>query len=576
MPHQTPFLPSCRRCGRVARTAPTTVALAAAALLAMASQAASGLEIGSDNPDLKVRWDTTVKYSNAFRVKSASPALISNASTDSTSPLYFPNMDDGDRNFRRGLISNRLDLLSEFDVNYRGFGGRVSAAGWYDTVYNRGTANTSPGTSNSVPYNEFTSETRRLQGRDAEVLDAFVFGKADLGGMPLSVKLGKLNQLYGESFMMGFNGIAAAQGAIDVIKAVAVPNSQFKEFMRPTNQIAVQLQIRPDVTVGAYYMLDWEADRLPATGSYFSNVDFLAGGAQRLIVGSMPLGNIGFFREDDMKAKSSGQGGLQLRWHAGEVDLGVYAVRWNEHGPQLYLHPYTTTAPLASTNGLGLQVGTYQWVFHEGVRAFGASFSTTLGNVNLAGEASIRSNASLDSDAQVDLARTANNSDNPLYAVGKTAHAQVSWIASLGPSFLAREADFVGELAWNRLLSVTKNPAALNPVATRDALNVRMVFEPKYRQIYPGLDLSVPVGLGYGLHGNSAAVGAFLGKNTGDLSLGLNGNYLGVWNFGLGYTHYIGKAATFLAADASGTYHRSWQQSNADRDFVSFNVRRTF
>ena len=51
---------------------------------------------------------------------------------------------------------------------------------------------------------------------------------------------------------------------------------------------------------------------------------------------------------------------------------------------------------------------------------------------------------------------------------------------------LAREVDFVGEIAWNRRLSVDKNPGALNPNATRDATNIRMVFEPKYRQVLPG------------------------------------------------------------------------------------------
>jgi len=268
-----------------------------------------------------------------------------------------------------------------------------------------------------------------------------------------------------------------------------------------------------------------------------------------------------------MKARKTGQFGLQLRFHAGDVDYGLYAVQWNDHGPSgLYLHPFATPVGSAS----GLQVGTYQWVFHEGIRALGGSFSTTLGNVNLSGEVSYRSNTPLDSDAQLDVAG-ANNSGNPLYAVGKSAHANLNWIASIGPSFLAREADFVGEVAWNRRLSITKNAAALNPNATRDASNIRFVFEPKYRQVVPGMDLSVPVGVGYGLDGNSSVVGAFLGKGIGDLSVGLNGSYLDVWRFGLNLTHYFGSAAPFIEAG-----HRSFKQQYADRDYLSFNLRRTF
>ena len=546
--------------------------LAAAALLCLASPAALAFEFDTGNPDVKVMWDTTVKYSNAFRLQNPSQAIVGGANYDTTSAGYFPNTDDGSRNFKRGLISNRLDLLSELDVSYRGFGARVSAAGWYDTVYQRGhNDNDSPTTANpvSVAYNQFPEDTKRLHGRDAEVLDAFVFGKFKLGQMAASVRVGKHTLLYGESLMMGFNGIAAAQAPIDVVKAVSVPNAQFKEFMLPVNQVSGQLQISPNVTVGGYYMLDWKGDRLPGAGSYFSGMDALAAGGERLIVGYAPgVGNVSFYREGDMSPKKSGQGGLQVKFHVGEVDYGLYAVRWNDRGPSgLYLHPFAG-APVVSANGM--QVGTYQWVFHEGIRAVGGSVNTTLGNVNLGGEVSFRSNAPLDSDAQLDLAG-ANNNSNPLYAVGKSAHAQINWIASIGPTFLSREADFVGEIAWNRRLSITKNAAAMNPNATRDASNIRFIFEPKYRQAMPGLDLSVPVGVGYGLSGNSSVVGPFLGQHTGDISVGLNGSYLDVWRFGLNVTHYFGSAAPFIDGG-----HRSWRQSSADRDFLSFNVRRTF
>ncbi len=545
-------------------------ALAAAVLLGVLCAPAAAFEVDTGNPELKVLWDTTLKYSNAFRLERPSQAIIGGANVDSSAPGYFPNTDDGSRNFKRGLISNRLDILSELDVSYGGLGARVSAAGWYDSVYQRGhNENDSPGTANpsSVPYNEFTADTRRLHGRDAEVLDAFVIGKFKLGAMPTSLRLGKHTLLYGESLMLGANGIAAAQAPIDVVKAVTVPNAQFKEFMMPINQLSGQIQLTPEVMVGGYYMLDWEGDRLPGSGSYFSGMDSVGTGGERLIVGFSPAGNVFFQREADRQAKKSGQGGAQVRFHVGDVDLGLYAVQWNDRGPSgLYLHPFA--APVGGPTGL--QVGTYQWVFHEGIRAVGASFTSTLGNVNLAGEVSLRSNTPLDSDAQLDLAG-ADNSSHPLYAVGRSAHVNFNWIASIGPSFLSREADFVGEIGWNRRLSITKNAAALNPNATRDATNIRFVFEPKYRQVLPGLDLSVPIGVGYGLDGNSSVVGPFLGKHTGDISLGLNGAYLDVWRFGLNVTHYVGEAGPFIAGG-----HRSFLQSNADRDYLSFNLRRTF
>lgn len=565
-------IPTARGSVRTTRTRhrPALSRVAMAALLGLGATTAQAFEVETGNPDLKVLWDTTVKYSTGFRLKNPSPAIVEGANYDPASPGYFPNTDDGSRNFKRGLVSSRLDLLSELDVAYQNVGFRVSAAGWYDSVYQSRNDNNSPATANpiSVGSNQFTDATRRLHGGDAEILDAFVFGKFKLGSMPAMGRLGKHTLVYGESLMLGANGIAAAQASIDVVKAATVPNAQFKEFMMPINQLSGQVQVTPGVMLGGYYMLDSMSDRLPGSGSYYSFMDALADGGERLIVGSSPAGNVSFHRQADMKAKKSGQFGTQLRFSHADVDYGLYAVQWNDHGPSgLYLHP-SSGAP--SVTASGVQIGTYQFVYHEGIRALGGSFSTTLGNVNVSGEASFRSNTPLDSDAQLDLAG-ANNSSNPLYAVGKSAHAQVNWIASLGPSFLAREADFVGEIAWNRLLSVTKNRAALNPNATRDATNIRVIFEPKYRQVMSGVDLSVPVGLGYGISGNSSVVGAFLGKGIGDISVGLNGSYLDVWRFGLNLTHYFGKAGAFIEAG-----HRTFKQSYADRTYLSLNVRRTF
>ncbi|NDY90261.1 DUF1302 domain-containing protein [Ideonella sp. TBM-1] len=530
----------------------------------------SAFQIDTEDPDLRILWDTTVKYSAGFRMEKASSAIVGGGNYDTSSSGYFPNTDDGSRNFGKGLVSSRLDLLTELDLQYKRSGFRVTGAAWRDGVYRGRNDNDSAGTANplSVAHDDFTAATRKLHGGDAEVLDAFVFTRFDLGDMPASVRLGKHTLLLGESFMLGANGMAAAQAPIDVVKAATVPNSQFKEFMMPVNQVSGQLQVSPDVTVSAYYMLDWKSDRLPGSGSYFSFMDALGTGGERLIVGYSPAGNVGFDREADLTPKKKGQWGAQMRFHVGDTDYSLLAAQWNDHGPSgLYLHPHASP----TVDGQGVHVGTYQWVFHEGIKAVGAGFSTTLGSVNLAGEMSYRWNTPLDSDAQVDATRSANNTDAPLYAVGKSLHAQVSWIASLAQTWLAPDTDFVGELAFNRTLSVTRNAAALNPNSTRDAANLRMVLEPKYRQVMPGVDLSVPVGLGYGLHGNSRAVGAFMGKGVGDLSVGLNGAYLDVWRFGLNYTHYLGEAAPFIDGG-----HRAFKQSYADRDYLSLFVRRTF
>ena len=52
--------------------------------------------------------------------------------------LTIPIVDDGDRNFSNSsLVTNRLDVLSEFDLVWRKkYGFRVSGAVWFDAAYN--------------------------------------------------------------------------------------------------------------------------------------------------------------------------------------------------------------------------------------------------------------------------------------------------------------------------------------------------------------------------------------------------------------------------------------------------------
>lgn len=525
-------------------------------------------EIDTGVPELKLRWDNSFKLSNAFRVKDRSDRLVADV-----------NLDDGDRNFDKGLISNRFDLLSEVDVGWRNLGLRVSGAAWYDTVYNRRNDHDNPASSNnlSVAGNRFSEDTRRLHGRKAEFLDAFVFGRTELGDMPLTVRLGRHTVVYGESLFFGSNGIAAAQGPVDLVKLLTVPSSQFKEILRPVEQISSVLQISKQFTLGAYYQFKFRETLIPGAGSYLSGFDFVGEGAERFIVGG-PLvpggGAAAFHRGPDVNARDSGQGGVQLRWSptGSEWEFGLYAARYHDKGAALYL------TPDAVPDGVSGRVGSIQQVYHEGIRTYGASATTSIGQLNLALEASLRDNVALVSDPQVVLPGvSANNGSRPLYAVGKTAHAQMSGIYVLSQTALWDAGVFLGEVAWNRRLSIDRNPAALDPNTTRDAAALRFIFEPSYFQVLDGLDVSVPIGVGYNFYGRSSSIFNFNGGSSkgGDFSIGLKGLYQSVWQFGLTYTGFFGASDGFLTPANSPTPVLSYKQFYKDRNFLAFSLQRT-
>ncbi|CAN7740463.1 DUF1302 domain-containing protein [Variovorax sp. LjRoot290] len=562
---------------RQASPRPGRTATALAAAFAAGAAQAVGIDLGES--DWSLRFDNTVKAGLMARTQNADPALVNSFRllVPGVSASAFPqalNFNAGDDNFRkRGLVSQRVDLLSEFDAVYRkDYGLRLSAATWYDAAY-RGTTDAADPVNGQTPINEFPEHTRRLAGRKAEVLDAFVFGSFDLGdSRRLTTRLGRHALQYGESLFFGDNGIARAQGPIDILKLLGSPNAQFKEIIRPVPQLSAQFQVTPEVSVGGYAQFRWEADRLPPSGSYFSTTNIPWGSEQPEFVGIPNVGNFGLLPGGDRKPKNSGQFGLQLKWRLDDTDLGFYAARYHDKGGQLYgrLNPAGTPGPG------GTLPGDWYFVFPEAVKVYGVSASRSVGDFNFAGEASVRDNMPLRSTNM--LYGFFPGQPQPRYATGRTAHLNLSTLASFGPSFISRESSLVAEIAWNRVLHKTDPDGELDAGRTRDATALQLIFTPTYRQALPGLDLSIPIGLRYTLDGRSS-VTAWDARGNGSVNVGLEGNYLGVWQFALNYTHFIGKAVPFVDFSPSlngGSPIFGHGNALADRDFVSLTLRRTF
>lgn len=558
-------------------------ALKIALLCSAVSPASAWAGLSWDVADgVKLDWSNALRYSAASRVSERDSELLANPASNQQSP----NLDDGNQNFSTGLISNRLELFSELDlVSEGGLGARVSALGWYDSVYN--SDNDNPGFAGgafpnhtSRDYDEFTKDTRDQHGRDVEIRDAFLFGRFDLAGMPLSVRLGQHSLLWGESLFLASNGIAGAQSPFDITRLLEDPTTEAKEFVLPVPQISMQLELSDTLTFAAYYQFRHRQNRIPAVGSYFSTSDIAGEGAERLLLGP----SFAAERGSDMDADDSGQFGVQLRWQLGETDLGFYALRYHDKDSQVVTRPGQPFGPFGP-----VLPTSYQLAYHEDSTLYGISASRSFGDVNLAAEASIRKDQSLASSHAADISGLpfpgvpgpTDNNGNPAYAVGDTAHINVSSIWSVPRTPLWGEASMVAEIAWTRLLHCEKNcddtpfgQAALDPNATRDAWTMRAVFEPMYRQVLPGLDLSVPIGIGYTPKGSRNILGpwAVPAENGGDFTIGVNGVYMGAWDLNLAYTNFFGSTGTVL--DGEGSY--SYQQARADRDFVVFTVRHSF
>jgi hypothetical protein len=493
-----------------------------------------------DNGDIQIRWDNTVRYSAAVRLTPPDKALISD-----------PNADDGDRNFRPGIASNRLDLLSEFDVLDGSLGFHASAAGWYDTVYHQRNGNDSPSTFNpvSVPHNQFTRAVQTLHGADVELLDAFLHGNISAGQNLLSFRVGRDTTLWGESLFFAQNGIAAGQAPVDEIKELNSPTIYAKEVFLPVDQASVIFEMPNSLTLSAYYQFEWRKDRVPGSGSFFSAFDYLDAGGERYIVSPGKY----LLRSRDQRPPELGQFGVRLQFAAGDFTVGLYALRFNSKVPQVYLRPANSTS--------GVDVGTYNLAYPEGISLYGASVSGYLLDLNFAGEVSLRTHMPLGSNPiEVPSGSAADNREHALYPIGDTLHAQVSSIETIAPNSIWESADVGVELAAVERLAVTQNAATLDPSRTPFAMSVRASFVPHYFEVLPGLDLTVPLGIGYGIAGNSSTEDNEY-ADAGDVEIGLGLTYRTVWNATLSLTKFVGSPD---------------RQPLGDRTFMSLNLQRSF
>lgn len=540
----------------------TALATAAAALGAGVWGSAAAFEINTGNENLQVHFDNTVRYNLGYRIEAQDPAILRN-----------PNKDDGDRNFdRHSIVTNRVDLLSEFDVVYKEtFGARVSAAGWYDHAYSGTLDNTSVGTSNHIVNGAqalgLSDYTKRYsRGPSGEWLDAFLFGSFDLGPMPLTVRAGRHSVYWGESLLDPVNGIAYAQAPLDLNKGYSTPGIEAKELFRPVTQLSGTLQATPTLSLAGQYLFKWEENRFPESGSYLMDIDPLLNGGESIVLAPGAFLTQG----KPIKPKNSGEWGLAARWRPAWLDgtAGFYVRRLSDKMPQLIIN---------------MSTGQYLTSYAADIDLYGISLSKQIAGVSVGMDLNYRKNMPLNNEGAVVF----DNSQLPapgrtLAPRGKTLHGVFNALAAVNRTPLFDSASWIAELSWTRLLSVTSDPqdsftgrAAYRDIdrVTKDYIGVGLKFTPKWYQVFPGADLSMPIAYSRGLSGNSAVLGGG-NKGSGSYSIGLGLDLYSKYRFDLQYADYFGDSTINQATGAVDTV--SGNGAIKDRGAVYLTFKTTF
>lgn len=541
-------------------------------------------------PQFKVNWTAQFKQSDMFRVARPDPLLYS--PFKNLTNLF---LSDGEHSFsHRGLVSDREDLLTELDVSYGDWGIRASAAGWLDPMYNRrlhSNASVAPQEYAGALYPDGThfstaDSFQAIQFRNFELLDAFLFGKAKLGTDTfLTFRAGQFAQVWGQTLFYGSNGIAGAMVPIDVVKALAVPNSTTKEIMRPVPQVSAQVDFGPKLSVGGFYQFMWEETRLPATGSYFDFASILFPGGERFVIpapANVPPFNLGpqpysyntffaLYRDKDASPPHGGQFGGQIMVKGPKnTDIGFYAIHYTDKGFLINQCMGCANVGHPSYMSIPGYFGSYNLSYQHNTNAFAVSATKTTGVTNYAIEIGAHTHQALQGDPVAQTVPLATGG----HAVGDSVSANFSTITQFNPNRFCKEATLTAEVAFNNLVSITKNASNMDPVDKRQSLAVQAIYGMTYRQVRRSLDLMPQLGFSYNPLGKGGAI-QFGPERGGALTPSVTASYRDAWRASVTYNWFYGPTAPMLVMMPTGVPRLSTGQYFHDRNFISISVYRS-
>jgi hypothetical protein len=386
--------------------------------LALAGSVSAAQAVEYRNGDLNIQLANTFSYGVSWRVEERDKGQIMPGNgaalgLDTDGSSY--NYDDGTLNYGKGdIYTNVLKWSGDLELTYKNYGAFFRARAFYDTAI----------MDEDPDFKPFNDETKDAVGAGAELLDAFVFADYYLGDTPVSVRLGRQVLSWGESTFI--------QGGVNSINPVDAgafrkPGAELKEALLPVNMVYTSIGLTQDVTLEAFYQLEWDHTRSDPCGTFFSTTDFIADGCGPVVLGGEPAEqDIIAFRDfeiergaplsqrvspvteriEDDEPRDSGQYGLALRWYAeqlGDTEFGLYYM--NIHSRLPYINGAVTNQDLlgvlSPTGEANLQVNPnpdydtyrplYQIAYPEDIQIAGISFArSTEWGASISGELSYK------------------------------------------------------------------------------------------------------------------------------------------------------------------------------------------
>ncbi|KRV78291.1 DUF1302 domain-containing protein [Pseudomonas citronellolis] len=311
--------------------------------------------------------------------------------------------DDGRLNFKQGeTFSKIFKGIHDLELKYGDFGVFTRGKYWYDFELK----------DESRQWKDIDDHGRKegAKSSGAQLLDAFGYYNYSIAEKPGSIRLGKQVVSWGESTFI-LNSINSIN-PIDVA-AFRRPGAEIKEGLIPVNMAFISQGLTDQLSMEAFYQLEWDQTVIDNCGTFFSTTDVAADGcrnnynildpasvaglnapATKAVLNSLgvtvtPEGLM-VPRGADRDARDSGQWGLALRWLGDNTEYGAYFMNYHSRTPIVSMQnanrgdignallALSSPATAALAQPILLGRGSYFLEYPEDIRLYGLSFSTTL------------------------------------------------------------------------------------------------------------------------------------------------------------------------------------------------------
>ena len=320
--------------------------------LSLVSLALPAHAIVFNSGDFKVTFDTTLSVGGIYRLDNPSPEFYGTSNGGFQNSV---NSDDGNLNYRRGWASELVKGTHTLELKWHDFGALASGYYFYDVENKKHDRARTP----------LSDAALDRVGSGGDFLDLYVRGKFEIANHALDLRFGRQVLNLGESTFIP-NGINVVN-SVDAAK-LRVPGAELREVLLPVNMLKASLGVTDNVTLEAFWLLEFRRTEIDPAGSYFSTNDFATRGGNNVYLGfgslsdQTPLGAVP--RGGDREGGNYNQFGADVHISVpalNNTDFGFYFANYHSRLPVISARtptgPVTSAAVAGALTGLLIQNG---------------------------------------------------------------------------------------------------------------------------------------------------------------------------------------------------------------------------